>query len=355
MSFTAVAINGQSANPTFTDQTTATIALATSLAAGEQIEISAEFALALPGEGRSRLSHREDYQRLGSIIPLLPWEPGQGWAEDPPTSLFAESVSSPVADWNVAIEVPDGYGVLASGVDDGDGTWRLVAGRDFAITVGKFRYFSGTAMAPDPVAVTVGVHETVVDNGQAYLDKVIDSLEQFSTRWGAYPWPSLTFSITPNLAGGIEFPTHIMQGPNTIGRTTSHEVGHMYFYSLVGNNQGTEPWLDEGLTSYAEFTYEGTPAGAWEIPIEGQGRATEPMTWWESRSDLYYRSVYSQTGFALQRLADQEVVDCALAHYVAANAHQIATASDFVAAFEPWIPTVQEDLAALGVDVTAAD
>lgn len=355
MSLNNVTIDGRAVDPLLTDPTTAVVTLDAPLAPGESVQIEASFDLDLPGEARSRLSHRVDYQRLGSIVPLLSWEPGRGWAQDPPTSLFAESVSSPVADWTVSVDVPSDYTVLASGVDDGTGTWHLEAGRDFAISVGKFRLVSGTALAPDPVTVTVGVHETVNDDGQAYLDKVIDSLEEFSSRWGAYPWPSLTFAITPNLAGGIEFPTHIMQGPNTIGRTTSHEVGHMFFYSLVGNNQGAAPWLDEGLTSYAEFTYEGVPPGAYEIPVGGQGRATEPMTWWESRSDLYYRSVYSQTGFALQRLADRQTVDCALAHYVAQNAHDIATAEDFVAAFEPWVPTVREDLAALGVDLTGVD
>ncbi len=206
-------------------------------------------------------------------------------------------------------------------------------------------------MAPGPVEVTVGVHETVDDDAQAYLDKVIDSLEQFSTRWGQYPWPSLTFAITPNLAGGIEFPTHIMQGPDTIGRTTSHEVGHMFFYSLVGNNQGTAPWLDEGITSYAEFTYEGVGAGAYAIPAAGVGNATQPMTFWEAQSDIYYRSVYGQTGFALLQLGSREEVDCALARYVAANAHGIATAEDFIAAFEPTFPDVVNQLAALGVDL----
>ena len=125
----------------------------------------------------------------------------------------------------------------------------------------------------------------------------------------------------------------------------------MFFYSLVGNNQGLAPWLDEGLTSYAEFTYEGTPPGAYTIPEAGVGEATQPMTYWDGRADIYYRSVYSQTGFALQRLGTQEEVDCALARYVAANAHQIATADDLVAAFEPSFPGVVDRLASLGVIV----
>ena len=125
----------------------------------------------------------------------------------------------------------------------------------------------------------------------------------------------------------------------------------MFFYSLVGNNQGAAPWLDEGLTSYAEFTYEGTPANNFEIPAAGIGNATQPMTFWESQADIYYRSVYAQTGFALQQLGSQIDVDCALARYVAQNAHQIATAEDFITAFEPTFPDIVNQMTALGVNL----
>lgn len=332
--------------------TLAQLALPATLAAGEMVTITLDFDLIVPIELRSRLSGRDDYMRLGTILPILPWEPGVGWATEPATSLFAEAVLSPVADYHVAIDVSDGYDVMASGIDDGTGTWHVEAARDFAISVAQFRtVVSKIAMAPEPVEVTVGVHATIDDDANAYLDKVVDSLEQFSGRFGQYPWPSLTVAITPNLRGGIEFPTHIMQGQDTIGRTTSHEVGHMFFYSLVGNNQGADPWLDEGITSYTEFTYEGTAPNAWPIPAAGVGQATQPMTFWESSTTSYYTSVYSQTGFALQLLGPQEDVDCALAHYVAANAHRIARPQDFIDAFEPFFPDVVQDLAGLGVDL----
>jgi len=349
MALDEVSVGGQQVDFEMMDPTTVRIPLASPVAANDTVKATMSFEVFVPIELKSRISGRDDYMRLGTILPLLPWEPGSGWALDPATALFAEAVSSPVADYAIKVEVPEGFNVLASGVVDDEGVWRVEAARDFALSVGRFRVVTDFAMTPEPVQVTVGVHETIDDDANAYLLKVIDSLEQFSGRWGQYPWPSLTFAITPNLSGGIEFPTHIMQGPDTIGRVTSHEVGHMFFYSLVGNNQGTDPWLDEGLTSYAEFTYEGTPANNFAIPSGGVGHATQPMTFWEGRSDLYYRSVYAQTGFALQQLGPQADVDCALARYVAANAHRIATAEDFVAAFEPTFPDVVQQLAAFGV------
>jgi len=343
-------VDGESVPAALEAATTVKLITPQAISAGQMVTITTEFTLVVPTELRSRFSGRDDYMRLGSIMPLLPWEPGKGWALDPATSLFAEAVSSPVADYQVEVRVPEGYDVLASGMVDDQGVWRVEAARDFSLSVGRFTSIAtGVAMAPEPVQVTVGIHETIDDDPQVYLDKIIDSIQQFSSRWGQYPWPSLTFAVTPNLRGGIEFPTHIMQGPNTTGRVTSHEIGHMFFYSLVGNNQGSEPWLDEGLASYAEFTYEGTAANSFGIPAAGIGNATEPMTFWENQSDIYYRAVYAQTGFALQNLGSQADVDCALARYVADNAHKIATAEDFVAAFEPNFPDIVNQMAALGV------
>src|SRR5438094_3817575 len=37
--------------------------------------------------------------------------------------------------------------------------------------------------------------------------------------------------------------------------TPFHEVGHQWFYSTVGNNQLTDPWLNEAMTSYIEAEY----------------------------------------------------------------------------------------------------
>lgn len=352
LTITSAAVVGVQVEPELLTPTLARIPLAETLQPGDRTTLALTFELVVPIELRSRLSGRDDYMRLGTVLPILPWEPGVGWATDPATSLFAEAVLSPVADWSVAIQVPDDYDVLASGIDDGSGRWSVEAARDFAISIGRFRTVEAVAMAPEPVVVTVGIHETIDDDAQAYLDKVVDSLEQFSQRFGQYPWPSLTFAVTPNLRGGIEFPTHIMQGQNTIGRTTSHEVGHMFFYSLVGNNQGSDPWLDEGITSYAEFTYEGTAPNSYVIAAEGVGEATRPMTFWEGRGTAYYSSVYSQTGFALQNLGDRADVDCALARFVADNAHSIARPADFVAAFEPTFPDVVQQLAALGVVIS---
>lgn len=36
---------------------------------------------------------------------------------------------------------------------------------------------------------------------------------------------------------------------------TVHEVAHQWWYGRVGNDSAVDPWLDEALSTYAEFIY----------------------------------------------------------------------------------------------------
>lgn len=125
----------------------------------------------------------------------------------------------------------------------------------------------------------------------------------------------------------------------------------MWFYGLVESNQGRDPWLDEGLATYAEARFEGTLASmrATSIPAAGQGRVGEPMVFWESRQSVYYRSVYVQGAQAIAALGDPDLVDCALRVYVARMAYRVATQRDLVDAARAVFPDASTTLARYGV------
>lgn len=322
-----------------------------SVAAGRAVQASVDWRLTLPGAAQDRVSRSGDAVRLGSFFPILAWEPGVGWAREPPTTAFAEASTAATADFTARVIVPAGLAVLATGVPDGAGTWRATAVPDFGLSVGRFTTATALAHAPDDVQVTVGVHAGIGESPQRYLTRIVTSLEDLSRRFGPYPWPTYTLAITPSLRGGIEYPTHVMQGPRTVGRTTPHEVGHQWFYALVQNNQGRDPWLDEGLASWAEARVENElrSFAARPIPAPGRGRLPEPMTYWESRSSAYYRSVYVQGTQALAALGPPDQVDCALHHYVLRNAYRVARPADLVAALGLVFPDAAVTLARFGV------
>ncbi|MBW3557338.1 MAG: hypothetical protein KY454_10435, partial [Actinobacteria bacterium] len=160
-----------------------------------------------------------------------------------------------------------------------------------------------------------------------------------------------SLAITPRLSGGIEYPMHVMQGPGTLGRTTSHEVAHMWFYGLVATNQGAHPWIDEGLATYAEARYEKAleELKAKPVPAEGRGRAGEPMTFWESRPAAYYRSVYVQGAQAVAALGPPDLVDCALRQLVARQAYRIAGPGEVLGALTTVFPDAGSVLARYGI------
>jgi hypothetical protein len=153
------------------------------------------------------------------------------------------------------------------------------------------------------------------------------------------------------LSGGIEYPGHVMQGPGTVQGTTSHEVAHQWFYGLVGNNQGRDPWLDEGLATWAESRFEGeleTLPGRL-VPQEARNRLGEPMAYWSANRSAYYRGVYVQGAQALAALGDPDLVDCALRVYAAVNAHRIARPADFLRSAAAVFPDAAATLARFGV------
>ena len=332
------------------DPTTLVVPLDPPLRPGDAVEATVPWRLTLPGPSNDRLAVEDGAVRLGSFFPILSWEPGVGWALEPPTSIFGEASTAPVADFSYSVTVPEGLSVLASGVPKG-GRWEALAVRDVAVSVGRFRTVEGVAHVPWPVTVTVGVHEGLDDDPAAYLDRVVRSMEELSRRFGAYPYPAHTLALTPGLSGGLEYPGHVMQGPGTIGRTTSHEVGHLWFYSLVGNNQGRDPWIDEGLATWAEARFEGSLAelSARGMPAPAQGRAGEPMTYWETHQDSYYRGVYVQPVQALAALGDPDRVDCALRLFVAAHAFGVARPGDVEAALARVFPDAEAALAGAGI------
>ena len=84
-----------------------------------------------------------------------------------------------------------------------------------------------------------------------------DSVENFSKRWYAYPWPCAI-----NVAGpteGMEYPGIVFDGPEEKGKVVfwigAHEIGHGWFPMSVGFDERRDAWMDEGFNTFID-TYE---------------------------------------------------------------------------------------------------
>ncbi len=83
----------------------------------------------------------------------------------------------------------------------------------------------------------------------------------FYSLWnGDYPYKHVTaVDGTISAGGGMEYPNITVIGKSgnesTLETTIMHEVGHNWFYGILGSNERVNPWMDEGINSFNEMRY----------------------------------------------------------------------------------------------------
>jgi hypothetical protein len=88
-----------------------------------------------------------------------------------------------------------------------------------------------------------------------------DALSFRSALIGEYPFNVVTAAeINMGSPGGMEYPTITGITHSGTGReldmTIEHEVGHNWFYAILGTNERRYPWMDEGINTYYDNRYE---------------------------------------------------------------------------------------------------
>jgi hypothetical protein len=152
-----------------------------------------------------------------------------------------------------------------STVDSPSGTltWKFKANnvRDFAFgTSDKYLWDATYAtvgdLNGDGSEETSMIHAFYRPDAQSW-DKAAElskfSIESLSSNIMPYPYPHMT-AVQGIIGGGMEFPmiTLIggMRNEARLFGVTYHELGHMWFPMLVGQNEKAFTWMDEGLTSF---------------------------------------------------------------------------------------------------------
>ncbi|MEJ7737054.1 MAG: M1 family metallopeptidase [Chitinophagaceae bacterium] len=84
------------------------------------------------------------------------------------------------------------------------------------------------------------------------------------SRWvGEYPYTVVNAVEGPanSSSGGMEYPMiTLITSPGSrneyLDAVITHEVGHNWFYGVLGTNERDHAWMDEGINSYYQFRYE---------------------------------------------------------------------------------------------------
>ena len=91
----------------------------------------------------------------------------------------------------------------------------------------------------------------------SYVDR---SVKFYSEHVGEYPYPHATaVQSALSAGGGMEYPMITVIGlsgnAKSLDDVITHEVGHNWFYGILGTNERVHPWMDEGMNSYYEIRY----------------------------------------------------------------------------------------------------
>jgi hypothetical protein len=331
------------------DPTTLVLHPGMTLAAGSRLRVHMSWRLRMPSTHDDRIAHFRDGLRLGTFFPLLAWDPRRGWLTDPPTHIPGETAATPAADFDLRVHAPRGLRILATGAELGAGHFRARAVRDIGLAVGRFHVESVTS---DGVTLRAAATKNV-RQADISLAFARHALHLLSERYGRYPWRAYTLVLAPDLPpSGIEYPMLSFIGRNSsfARLIVDHETAHQWFYSLVGNDQARDPWLDETLATWAQ-TRLGTPEfpPARRVPV-GVGRHVgSPMTYWDKHGSWYFYGVYGEGVRALHSLGHDAAVDCALRRYVARRAYSIAQPGDLLDELNRVMPGAERRLRAWGI------
>jgi hypothetical protein len=318
------------------------------LAAGESTRVALDFTLTLGSGAFDRFGTADGLSWWASGAPLLAWEPGVGWAEDPFVELSGETTTSPASDTTVAVSAPQDLTVLMTGAQaepsaarGGRRTWTShePAARDVSVAAGSFTTDERTTSGG--VRVTAGVLPGAEVEAAQVAEWAVTAIGALEQRLGPFPYRTLSVALLPDYGGGIEYPSAILEA--TPSRAVLvHEVAHQWFYGMVGNSQFRDPWLDEAFATYAEAVVNPADATGLLRALNIAGDVGAPMNRFAGDRN-YFAVVYGKGAAALltaRRAVGAATFDAAIRCYVDANAWRIATPADLGAVLDHLDPAV---------------
>ena len=285
-------VNGQAAKLEFDPKNPdiAKLVLPQALAAGATATITTPFRVKLPASF-SRLGHVGQSYQISQWYPKPAVLDRRGWHPIP--YLSQGEFYSEFGSFDVSITLPANYTVGATGVLQNPDEQARMAGLAAATALKKTAQDFGKDLsfpASAPVTKTLRYKQDRVHDFAWFADKrfnvlqdsvhlpsgrvvtswvlftnrqperwikglqeVNDALRNYSKWVGEYPYASATAVDGALSAGsGMEYPMVTVTEPDAI----VHEVGHNWFYGILGSNERDFPWMDEGMNSYEQLRVE---------------------------------------------------------------------------------------------------
>ena len=274
-------------------------------AKGGEATIKMNFSFKIPEKGMDRMGRLDVEQ--GTIFALAQWYPKvavfddvSGWHTDP--YLGAGEFYLGYGDFDYKVTVPYDHIVVGSGklmnekevlskelqnrmrkAEKSDKTVMLISedevgntqltrpkqsgkvtwhfemenARDIAFASSKaFIWDAAKINLPDgKTAMAQSAYPKESNGGNAWersTEYTKASVEYYSNKWFPYPYP-VAVNVAADI-GGMEYPGLAFCGYESKGRSlwgvTDHEFGHIWFPMIVGTNERSHAWMDEGFNSF---------------------------------------------------------------------------------------------------------
>ncbi len=273
------------------------LTLPSKLAPGQTIKIASPFRVKIPASRFSRLGHNGQSYMITQWYPKPAVFDTDGWHSMP--YLDQGEFYSEFGKFDVSITLPSNYVIAATGdlienlfetnfkeeiirkttareTFDTDMSYPASSKQtktvqftqsnvhDFAWFADKrFHILKGEATLSES-GKKVATFVYFLNKGSEYWSKSIEYMNDavtYYSKWiGDYPYAHAS-AVQGEISagGGMEYPNITVIGPMSsdyaLETVLVHEVGHNWFYGILGSNERNHPWLDEGINSFYENRY----------------------------------------------------------------------------------------------------
>ncbi len=263
----------------------------------QQISFTHEFELYMPNrEGTFGQTGRQ--LNLSYWFPLIPARTEEGWQVYEISIINSQIVGEHLvfepSDFDLTLQFSDrreNFKIAAGALpEETDGVLHYQMPLSRTLTLSISDIYTLTERETNGVLIRSYTFPEEAYAGEAAADLAVNAINLYSDLYGPMERDLISL-VEADFLHGMEFDGLVLLSrgfymfynstPETnLTMITPHEISHQWFFSLVGNNQAMEPWLDESFATYSEalFYEEYHPELlAW---------------WWENRVDNYLPSGY---------------------------------------------------------------
>ena len=237
------------------------VKLADELYPNDRIDLNIQFKVKLPNINH-RFGYGENCINFGNFYPIACMFENNKFVTDPYSSN-GDPFYSDIANYKATITFDKKFVIASTGEikEEESGGNKIAkieakAVRDFMFVLSeKFKVIEEKCQG-----VNVKYYYYNDKSPEKSLKAGMDTIETNNQLIGKYPYSTLSVVESNFVHGGMEYPMIVLisdeiEDNSTYLNVIIHEVSHQWWYAVVGNNQYSHGWLDEGLTEYTTAVF----------------------------------------------------------------------------------------------------